>query len=182
MFYSGTIGRPGTNSEYHLADKRIVGAKPRTLDWAAAAALPLTAITDWEALFDRLDVRRPVPGAASRRSRKVASQVSSRPGTMISSIVKRRSVRPCSWWKRKTAAIAARLVAMPYGHQSPPNNSRSSSISLVSHCNVIVMLLKVMPLTYCWPSNPWRRRSPGGRPSPVRAVHWRVRARRRRRA
>ena len=38
------------------------GAKPETLNWAEAAALPLTAITAWEALFDRLDVRRPVPG------------------------------------------------------------------------------------------------------------------------
>ncbi len=64
VFYAGAIGRPGTNSEYHLVDERIVGAKPRTLDWAAAAALPLTAITAWETLFDRLDVRRPVPGAA----------------------------------------------------------------------------------------------------------------------
>lgn len=64
VFYAGAIGRPGTNSEYHLVDERIVGAKPRTLDWAAAAALPLTAITAWEALFDRLDVRRAVPGAA----------------------------------------------------------------------------------------------------------------------
>lgn len=64
VFYAGAIGRPGTNSEYHLVDERIVGAKPRTLDWAAAAALPLTAITAWEAMFDRLDVRRPVPGGA----------------------------------------------------------------------------------------------------------------------
>jgi len=64
VFYAGAIGRPGTNREYHLVDERIVGAKPRTLDWAAAAALPLTAITAWETLFDRLDVRRPVPGAA----------------------------------------------------------------------------------------------------------------------
>ncbi|MBC7799790.1 MAG: zinc-binding alcohol dehydrogenase family protein, partial [Gemmatimonadaceae bacterium] len=64
VFYSGSILRPGTNAEFHLVDERIVGAKPRTLDWAAAAALPLTAVTAWEALFDRLDVRRPVPGAA----------------------------------------------------------------------------------------------------------------------
>ncbi len=63
VFYAGAIGRPGTNSEYHLVDERIVGNKPRTLDWAEAAALPLTAITAWEALFDRLDVRKPVPGA-----------------------------------------------------------------------------------------------------------------------
>ena len=64
VFYAGTINRPGSNSEYHLVDERIVGPKPRSLDWAEAAALPLTAITAWEVLFDRLDVRRPVPGAA----------------------------------------------------------------------------------------------------------------------
>ena len=63
VFYAGAIGRPGTNAELHLVDERIVGRKPRTLAWAEAAALPLTAITAWEALFDRLDVRRAVPGA-----------------------------------------------------------------------------------------------------------------------
>jgi NADPH:quinone reductase len=65
VFYAGAIGRPGTNAEYHLVDERIVGIKPQTLDWAAAAALPLTAITAWEMLFDRLDVKRSVPGAAN---------------------------------------------------------------------------------------------------------------------
>jgi NADPH:quinone reductase len=65
VFYAGAIGRQGTNAEFHLVDERIVGRKPRTLGWAAAAALPLTAITAWEALFDRLDVRRGVPGADS---------------------------------------------------------------------------------------------------------------------
>ena len=64
VFYAGSRGREGTNSEYHLVDERIVGKKPRSLDFAAAAALPLTSITAWEAMFDRLDVRRTVPGAA----------------------------------------------------------------------------------------------------------------------
>lgn len=65
VFYAGDLTRPGTDAEFHLVDERIVGRKPRSLDWKAAAALPLTAITAWEALFDRLDVKgRPVPGAA----------------------------------------------------------------------------------------------------------------------
>ena len=64
VFYAGAINRPGANSQLHLVDERIVGPKPESLDFPAAAALPLTAITAWEALFDRLDVRRPVPGAA----------------------------------------------------------------------------------------------------------------------
>jgi NADPH2:quinone reductase len=63
VFYAGDMTRQGTNAEYHLVDERIVGRKPASLDWAQAAALPLTAITAWEALFDRLDVRKPVPGS-----------------------------------------------------------------------------------------------------------------------
>lgn len=63
VFYAGDITRQGTNAEYHLVDERIVGRKPTSLDWARAAALPLTAITAWEALFDRLEVNRPVPGS-----------------------------------------------------------------------------------------------------------------------
>ncbi|GLQ64266.1 zinc-binding alcohol dehydrogenase family protein [Gluconobacter cerinus] len=62
VFYAGAINRPGTNAEFHLVDERIVGRKPRSLNWAEAAALPLTTITAWEMLFDRLDIRKPVPG------------------------------------------------------------------------------------------------------------------------
>lgn len=65
VFYAGAIGRPGTNAEFHLVDERIVGRKPASLDFAEAAALPLTAITAWEVLFDRLDIRKAVPGAAN---------------------------------------------------------------------------------------------------------------------
>ena len=65
VFYAGAIDRPGTNSEFHLVDERIVGSKPASLDFAAAAALPLTAITAWEMLFDRLKVRDAVAGAAN---------------------------------------------------------------------------------------------------------------------
>lgn len=64
VFYAGSIGRDGTDAELHLVDERIVGKKPASLDWAEAAALPLTAITAWEALFERLSVRTPVAGAA----------------------------------------------------------------------------------------------------------------------
>ncbi|MBU2965943.1 zinc-binding alcohol dehydrogenase family protein [Amphritea sp. 2_MG-2023] len=59
VFYAGSMIRPGTNSEYHLVDERIVAKKPTSLSHAEAAAMPLTSITAWEALFDRLDVTRP---------------------------------------------------------------------------------------------------------------------------
>lgn len=64
VYYAGSIARPGSNAEFHLVDERIVGRKPASLSNSEAAALPLTAITAWEALFDRLDIRRKVPGAA----------------------------------------------------------------------------------------------------------------------
>ena len=59
VFYAGSILRQGTNSEFHLVDERIVGSKPKSLSFAQAAALPLTSITAWELLFDRLGA---VPG------------------------------------------------------------------------------------------------------------------------
>ena len=59
VYYAGSIQRQGTNSEFHLVDERIVGRKPKTLSFAQAAALPLTSITAWELLFDRLGA---VPG------------------------------------------------------------------------------------------------------------------------
>ncbi|HEX5485373.1 MAG TPA: zinc-binding alcohol dehydrogenase family protein [Limnobacter sp.] len=56
VFYAGSIARPGSYSEFHLVDERIVGHKPHSLSAADAAALPLTSITAWELLFDRLGV------------------------------------------------------------------------------------------------------------------------------
>src|SRR5690606_25724702 len=58
VYYAGAINRPGTNAELHAVDERIVARAPRSLDDAAAAALPLTAITAYELLFDRLRVPR----------------------------------------------------------------------------------------------------------------------------
>lgn len=57
VWYAGALTRPGSNSEYQLVDERIAALKPKTLDNASAAALPLTAITAWELLFDRLGVQ-----------------------------------------------------------------------------------------------------------------------------
>jgi zinc-binding alcohol dehydrogenase family protein len=56
VFYAGARHRQGTNAEYHLVDERLVGPKPKSLDFVGAAALPLTSITAWELLFERLGV------------------------------------------------------------------------------------------------------------------------------
>lgn len=64
VFYAGSLIRPGSNSQFQAVDERIVGKKPRTLGFAEAAALPLTSITAWELLFDRLRV--PEGGGAGK--------------------------------------------------------------------------------------------------------------------
>ncbi len=56
VFYAGSFVQPGCNSEFHIVDERIVGNKPKSLDFAQSAALPLTSITAWEAMFDRLEI------------------------------------------------------------------------------------------------------------------------------
>ncbi|GHU37944.1 oxidoreductase [Betaproteobacteria bacterium] len=58
VWYAGTIIRPGTNSQLHLVDERIAGHAPALFDDAKAVALPLTGVTAWELLFDRLGVGR----------------------------------------------------------------------------------------------------------------------------
>jgi len=56
VYYAGDVTRPGSNSELQLVDERIVALRPRTMDFAQAAAIPLTAITAWEAYFDRMKI------------------------------------------------------------------------------------------------------------------------------
>lgn len=62
VYYAGDITRPGSNASQQLVDARITGHKPRSLDWAQAAAIPLTALTAWEGLFDRLQLDRAAEG------------------------------------------------------------------------------------------------------------------------
>ncbi|WP_341225812.1 zinc-binding alcohol dehydrogenase family protein [uncultured Arcticibacterium sp.] len=58
VWYAGDLTRQGSNAEYQLVDERIVGKKPTSLSHAEAAALPLTTLTAWEMLFDRLQVSK----------------------------------------------------------------------------------------------------------------------------
>lgn len=66
VYYAGNINRPGTDAAFHLVDERIVGRKPKSLSFAQAAALPLTTLTAWELMFDRIGVKR--GEGADRRS------------------------------------------------------------------------------------------------------------------
>lgn len=62
VYYAGDLTRPGSNSTFQLVDSRITGRKPASLNWAEAAAIPLTALTAWEGLFDRLHLDRAEEG------------------------------------------------------------------------------------------------------------------------
>lgn len=61
VFYAGDLSRQGSNAEYQLVDERIVGNKPKSLSDSEAAALPLTSITAWELLFERLAIKQQQP-------------------------------------------------------------------------------------------------------------------------
>jgi len=77
VFYVGAMNRPGANSEFHVVDERIAGPKPRTLSFEEAAALPLTSITAWEILFDRMRVERAKEGTLLVIAAAAASVLSS---------------------------------------------------------------------------------------------------------
>ncbi len=61
VFYAGSLLRQGSNAELQLVDERVVGHKPARVDFAEAAALPLTSLTAWELLFERLGAPRGEP-------------------------------------------------------------------------------------------------------------------------
>ncbi len=66
VYYAGDLNRQGSNAEYQLVDERLVGSKPKSLSDAEAAALPLTAITAWELLFEHLAIKQQSPDSTER--------------------------------------------------------------------------------------------------------------------
>lgn len=58
VWYAGDFTRQGSYAQFQVVDERIVGKKPASLSYAEAAALPLTSLTAWEMLFDRLEVAK----------------------------------------------------------------------------------------------------------------------------
>ncbi|MBT0569264.1 zinc-binding alcohol dehydrogenase family protein [Curvibacter sp. CHRR-16] len=72
VFYAGAIDKPGSYAQYQVVDERVVGHKPASLSAAQAAALPLTSLTAWELLFDRLQIAR-LPAAGAPESERQAN-------------------------------------------------------------------------------------------------------------
>lgn len=86
VWYAGSLARSGTNSQLHLVDERIVGHAPGTLDDAHAAALPLTSITAWEMLFDRLGI---APGKQATRKNLLIIGASGGVGSIMTQLASR---------------------------------------------------------------------------------------------
>ena len=86
VWYAGDLTRQGTNAELHLVDERIVGRMPAKLDFAHAAALPLTTITAWEMLFNRL---RLIPGKQPTDERLLIIGAAGGVGSIMTQLVRR---------------------------------------------------------------------------------------------
>jgi NADPH2:quinone reductase len=54
VYYAGDVTRSGSNAQFQLVDARLVGHAPKSIGAADAAALPLTLLTAWELLLQRM--------------------------------------------------------------------------------------------------------------------------------
>ncbi len=85
VYYAGAINRPGTYSRFHVVDERIAARKPATLSFTEAAALPLTSLTAWEGLFDRMSLR---PGALDETGTLLVTAAAGGVGAMVTQLAK----------------------------------------------------------------------------------------------
>ncbi|GAA2275831.1 zinc-binding alcohol dehydrogenase family protein [Kitasatospora cystarginea] len=85
VYYAGALDRPGANSQFHTVDERLVGRKPTTLSFAEAAALPLTSLTAWEGLFERLGLHT---GALERAGTLLVTAAAGGVGSMVTQLAR----------------------------------------------------------------------------------------------
>jgi NADPH2:quinone reductase len=148
VYYAGSISRLlGTNCEFHLVDERIVGRKPKSLSFEEAAALPLTTITAWEALYDRLSLYPDVV--------KGITQATSHPTTQtdIPCISNYKRIEQKSYiliigGAGGVGSIAIQLAKNLVNQSSFPSSSSSSSSSF-SGINVIATASRTESIEWC---------------------------------
>lgn len=122
VYYAGAIDRPGTNTRYHAVDERIVGPKPRSLSFTEAAALPLTSLTAWEGLFERLGLR---DGALERTGTLLVTAAAGGVGAMVAQLAGRLTALTVigTASRHETTAFARRMGAahiVDHHHPLPP--------------------------------------------------------------
>lgn len=136
VYYAGDITRPGTNSEFHLVDERIAALAPSSLSDAEVAAMPLTSITAWESLFERLQFT-PEKGANKGKSIMVVGGAGG-----VGSI----AIQLASWAGLTVYATASRADTVDWckslgaGHVINHRNSLSDELSTVGAKEVDAVL------------------------------------------
>ncbi|MFJ9953229.1 zinc-binding alcohol dehydrogenase family protein [Kitasatospora sp. NPDC091207] len=85
VYYAGALDRPGVDSRFHAVDERLAARKPATLSFTEAAALPLTALTAWEGLFERLGLRT---GALERTGTLLVTAAAGGVGSMVAQMAR----------------------------------------------------------------------------------------------
>jgi len=85
VYYAGALDRPGADSEFHVVDERLVGPKPVSLSFTEAAALPLTTLTAWEGLFDRMGLR---DGGLERTGTLLVTAAAGGVGAMVAQLAR----------------------------------------------------------------------------------------------
>jgi NADPH:quinone reductase-like Zn-dependent oxidoreductase len=113
---AGEFDRPGSNAEYQAVDERLVGRKPKSIGFAEAAALPLTSITAWELLFDRLGIRE-----SERDGTLLASGAAGGVGSILIQLARRltRLIIIATASRPETAAWVTQMV--PTARSITPN-------------------------------------------------------------
>ncbi|MFH8387577.1 zinc-binding alcohol dehydrogenase family protein [Kitasatospora sp. NPDC018058] len=110
VYYAGALDRPGANSRYHTVDERLVGPKPTTLSFTEAAALPLTSLTAWEGLFERLGLRH---GALDQTGTLLVTAAAGGVGSIVTQLARTLTgltvIGTASW--PETAHFARRMGA-----------------------------------------------------------------------
>jgi NADPH:quinone reductase-like Zn-dependent oxidoreductase len=148
VYYAGSISRPlGTNCEFHLVDERIVGRKPKSLSFEEAAAMPLTTITAWEALYDRLSLYQD-----SIRDKTAATSQATMPTDAVDDDNNRRNHHQSSiliiGGAGGVGSIAIQL-AKNLVDQSPISSSSTASSSSFSGINVIATASRSESVEWC---------------------------------
>jgi NADPH:quinone reductase len=149
VYYAGSISRPlGSNCEFHLVDERIVGRKPKSQSFEEAAAMPLTTITAWEALYDRLSL---YPDAVKSTTPATSHQttLTDTPYTSKNKRNEHKSDILIIGGAGGVGSIAIQLAKNLGNQLSSPSSSSTASSSSFSGINVIATASRTESVEWC---------------------------------
>jgi len=149
VYYAGDVTRPGSNAEFQLVDSRIVAKRPRSLDAATSAAIPLTALTAWESLFDRLKINPDSPRENLGKSLLIIGGAGG-VGSMAIQLAKRAGLKVIATASRPESADWCRKLGADHiinHHQNmPPQLSAlgMESVNYIANFNEIERVWQAM--------------------------------------